>query len=102
MEGWGCFNNTLQGVRNRVGGGGGGGGEGVLHLLCSSDKSPVPFSVEKGVGAHREELEFLKRGGHQLFLMTVCLHGCSTTFQGKCGASLVVTGLERNGPEENL
>ena len=50
LEGWGCFNNTLQGARNGVGGGGGGGGEGVLHLLCSLDKSPVPFRVEKGVG----------------------------------------------------
>lgn len=53
MEGWGCFNNTLQGVRNRVGGGGrdgGGGGGGGLHLLCSSDKSPVPFRVERGGG----------------------------------------------------
>lgn len=41
---------------------------GVLHLLCSSDKSPVPFRVEKkkgggGVGTHREELEFLKKNG---------------------------------------
>lgn len=99
MEGWGCFNNTLQGVRNRVGGGDGGG---FFIFFAPQTKAQFLSGLKRGVGAHRQELEFLERGGLQLFLMTVCLHGCSTTFQGKCGAGLVVTGLERNGPEENL
>lgn len=65
MEGWGCFNNTLQGVRNRVGGGDGGG---VLHLLCSSDKSPVPFRVEKGGLEHTgKSWSSLKEGDFSCF-----------------------------------
>lgn len=79
-------------------------GGGFFIFFAPQTKAQFLSGLKRGVGggAHREELEFLKRGEHQLFLMTVCLHGCSTTFQGKCGAGLVVTGLERNGPEENL
>lgn len=44
-------------------------------------------------------MEFLEREGLQLFVMTVCLHG-SSTFQGKYGDGLVVTGLEKSGPEK--
>lgn len=80
------------------------GGGGDSSLLCSSDKAQFLFRVERGLGCtgkRREhpELEFLEREGLQLFVMTVCLHG-SSTFQGKCRAGLVVTGLERSGPEK--
>lgn len=77
-------------------------GRGFFISFAPQTKAQFLSGLKRGLVAHREELEFLKRGGHQLFLMTVCLHGCSATFPGKCGAGLVLTGLERNGPEENV
>lgn len=77
-------------------------GGGDSSLLCSTDKAQSLFRVERGLGCmekRREHPEFLEREGLQLFVMTVCLHGPST-FHGKCGAGLVVTGLEKSGPEK--
>lgn len=113
-----CFNNTLQGVRNRGfwrgggregGDGGGGVGEGGGELFLSPlllRQSPVPFRVALGVGCvgkevgTSKELEFLEREGLQPFIMTVCHRG-SSTFQGKLSAGLTVTGPgKRSGLEK--
>lgn len=60
MEGWGCFNNTLQGVRNRVGGGDGGGG--FFIFFAPQTKAQFLSGLKRGLVHAGKSWSSLKEG----------------------------------------